>query len=132
MNDHPQIEMFPKTELDEATEVLQHLNAQVEKAQESYARAGEKLNEAEERAARQRHVVKHLERVIADGEKSLAAGSMGIPVDPATGEILTTEDKGSQPQRPTEAEAAERQANEASEPPAGDDTDEANGAGWTI
>lgn len=57
-------EMFPKTELDEATEVLQHLQGEQEKAQKAVDSAQEKLLDAVERVSKQRHVVGSLQKLM--------------------------------------------------------------------
>jgi hypothetical protein len=53
--------MFPKTELDEATAILQHLEGDVEKARSAVDKASERLFEATVRVNKQKHVVKMIQ-----------------------------------------------------------------------
>ena len=51
-------EMFPKTELDEATEILKHLEDECERADKAVTSAQDKAYDALQRLQKQRHVVK--------------------------------------------------------------------------
>jgi len=69
-----QAEMFPKTELDEATEVLEHLEGDLEKATTAVQKAEDRMYEAQQRVLKQKHVVKLIQ-------------SQMPAADPITGEI---------------------------------------------
>jgi prefoldin subunit 5 len=69
-----QAEMFPKTELDEATEILKHLEAEYEKAEKAVTAAQDKAYDALQRLGKQKHVVKLIQ-------------SQMPAVDPITGEV---------------------------------------------
>ena len=95
-----QTEMFPKTELDEATAVLNHLIAEEEKADKAVGNAEEKAYEASQRVLKQRHVVARLasmmpaaepivegEEVADDVEDAVVLEIEGDVLDPITGEV---------------------------------------------
>jgi len=67
-------EMFPKTELDEATEILTHLEEAQKKADDAVVKANEKAYEALMRVNKQKHVVKMIQAQMP-------------AVDPITGEV---------------------------------------------
>ena len=69
-----QAEMFPKTELDEATEVLEHLEGDLEKATTAVQKAEDRMYEAQQRVLKQKHVVKMIQAQMP-------------AVDPITGEV---------------------------------------------
>ena len=69
-----QVEMFPKTELDEAMVILQHLEAECDRADKAVTAAQDKAFEALVRVNKQKHVVKLIQ-------------SQMPPVDPITGEV---------------------------------------------
>ena len=105
---HEQIEAFPKTELDEATAVLNHLIAEQDKADKAVESAQEKQYQTRQRAVKQRHVVARLQSMMppaeAAAEMKRGAEEAGIgltfkagdeevvvceptAVDPITGEV---------------------------------------------
>ena len=69
-----QTEMFPKTELDEATAILNHLEGDLQKAEKAATAATDKAYDALMRVQAQKHVVK------------LIQGQMPA-VDSMTGEV---------------------------------------------
>ncbi len=99
-----QTEMFPKTELDEATAVLSHLMSERDKAVKACAAADDKLAEAIERVRKQQHVVKRLQAMMPAAESEVDAevseaddvaedaevlAIEGDVVDPITGEVTS-------------------------------------------
>lgn len=103
-----QTELFPKTELDEATAVLNHLVTEQDKADKASETAEQKECEARVRVVKQRHVVARLQSMMppveAAAEMKRAAEEAGIgltlevgdeevvvceppAVDPITGEV---------------------------------------------
>jgi len=56
-----QVEMFPKTQLEDATEVLQHLEGELERANLAVEKAQDKAYGMLERVTKQKHVVKLLQ-----------------------------------------------------------------------
>lgn len=100
-----QTEFFPKTELDEATHVLNHLIAEQEKAEKAVDSAQEKLYQAGQRVAKQRHVVARLASMMPaaepdlegeaadDAEDAEVFGIEGDVLDPITGEIVSREER---------------------------------------
>ena len=69
-----QVEMFPKTELDEATAILQHLEGDLEKALAAVEKANDRAYDAQMRVTKQKHVVKLIQAQMP-------------AVDPMTGEV---------------------------------------------
>jgi hypothetical protein len=99
-----QTEMFPKTELDEATAVLSHLMSERDKAVKACTAADDKLNDAIERVRKQQHVVNRLQSMmpaaepVVDAEASEDEGEAedaevlqieGDVLDPITGEVTS-------------------------------------------
>lgn len=94
-----QTEFFPKTELDEATTVLDHLIAEQDKADKAVDSAQEKQYQSMQRAVKQRHVVARLQAMMpavapdleneADGdvEEAEVLELEGDVLDPITGEV---------------------------------------------
>jgi hypothetical protein len=97
-----QTEMFPKTELDEATAVLSHLMSERDKAVKACTAADDKLNDAIERVRKQQHVVNRLQAMMPAAEPVVDAEASededeaedaevlqieGDVLDPITGEV---------------------------------------------
>lgn len=74
-----QTELFPKTELDEATAVLAHLMAEEEKKEKTLATARENYHDAVERVLKQQHVVDKLQAMMPAAEP--AAEAVGVEID---------------------------------------------------
>lgn len=102
-----QTEMFPKTELDEATLVLNHLIAEEEKAEKAADSAGQKAEDASMRVRKQRHVVARLQAMMPAAEPTTEGETVevedaeyidesrhleGDVVDPETGEVTSPAD----------------------------------------
>ena len=82
-----QIEMFPKTELEEAVAVRNRLQADVDRCHKAVDSAHERLSEAVELQAKQERVIIYLTRAVHLAEEAVAAGAAGVHIDPETGEI---------------------------------------------
>jgi hypothetical protein len=96
-----QTEMFPKTELDEATAVLNHLITEQEKAEKAADSAEQKSSDAGWRVVKQRHVVAKLQSMMPAAEPMVESDFFGDVedaeileiesdvLDPITGEVIS-------------------------------------------
>lgn len=93
-----QTELFPKTELDEATTILNHLATEEEKAQKTLESAQDKHYDAIQRSVKQRHVVARLQSMMPAAAPNLEAEDAevleieGDVLDPITGEVASHEE----------------------------------------
>ena len=96
-----QFKMFPKTELDEATLVLNHLIAEEEKAEKALDSAEQKSADASMQVRKQRHVVAKLQAMMPaaeptvtdDVEEAEFLQIEGDVLDPITGEVTSKDQR---------------------------------------